>query len=140
MQLSDRYLLAAIACALLGMAAGIAMGLTHDFRLSPAHAHLNLLGWVTLALYGAYFRAVPRAGLSRAARVQFWLATIGVAMMAGPLAIALLGHREVEPLIGIGGFMVTGAMGVFGWIVWRTARVAAPAKAAATLPWAGTAR
>jgi hypothetical protein len=140
MQLSDRFLLAAIGCAMTGMAAGIGMAMTHDFTLAPAHAHLNLLGWVTLALYGAYFRAVPRAAESRAARTQFWLATIGAVLMVGPLAAALLGHREVEPLIGLGAFMVTGAMGLFGWIVWRAARAASPAKGAATLPWAETAR
>ena len=40
---------------------GIYMGMHEDFTLAPVHAHINLLGWVTLALYGLYHRGVERA-------------------------------------------------------------------------------
>ena len=40
---------------------GIWMGMHEDFTLAPVHAHINLLGWVTLALYGLYHRGVERA-------------------------------------------------------------------------------
>jgi hypothetical protein len=33
---------------LIGMLAGIAMGIEQDFALAPAHAHLNLVGGVLL--------------------------------------------------------------------------------------------
>ncbi|MEN3376701.1 MAG: hypothetical protein V7604_2056, partial [Hyphomicrobiales bacterium] len=33
-----------VTLALVGMAAGIVMGIRQDFSLAPAHAHLNLLG------------------------------------------------------------------------------------------------
>ena len=52
MRISDFCFLVAALSALGGMALGISMGITQDFTLSPAHAHLNLLGWVTMALYG----------------------------------------------------------------------------------------
>jgi hypothetical protein len=39
---------------LLGMLAGIAMGITQNFMLAPAHAHLNLVGGVLLFLFGLY--------------------------------------------------------------------------------------
>jgi hypothetical protein len=45
--------------ALIGMGLGIAMGISQDFSLTPVHAHLNLLGWVSMLLYGLYYR--PRA-------------------------------------------------------------------------------
>lgn len=51
-ELPFRFLLIAVAVALVGMCGGIFMAATQDFTLAPAHAHLNLLGWVTLALYG----------------------------------------------------------------------------------------
>ncbi len=35
------------AAALCGMGLGIFMGISHDFSLTPVHAHVNLLGWVT---------------------------------------------------------------------------------------------
>jgi hypothetical protein len=38
--------------ALAGIAMGIGMAASHDHSLMPAHAHLNLLGWVSLFLFG----------------------------------------------------------------------------------------
>src|SRR5437588_12990110 len=34
---------------LIGMSLGIYMGASEDHSLYPAHAHLNLIGWVTMA-------------------------------------------------------------------------------------------
>lgn len=61
------FLSTAAACLLAGVGLGIAMGITHDFSLSPVHAHLNLLGWTSLALIGLTLRAYPELLRSRAA-------------------------------------------------------------------------
>jgi hypothetical protein len=53
------FLTAAALCMVGGVALGIAMGMSHDFRLAPVHAHLNLLGWTSLALMGLTYRAWP---------------------------------------------------------------------------------
>ena len=53
-----------------GMVLDIAMGISEDFALQPAHAHLNLLGGVLLFLFGLYHRLVPAAGASQLAKVQ----------------------------------------------------------------------
>jgi cbb3-type cytochrome oxidase subunit 1 len=47
------------------------MGIAHDFTLAPVHAHSNLVGWVSLALFGAIYRAFPELAVSRLARVHF---------------------------------------------------------------------
>jgi hypothetical protein len=49
---------------LVGMVAGIVMGIREDFTLAPAHAHLNLVGGVLLFLFGEHdscFRLSPLA-------------------------------------------------------------------------------
>jgi len=38
------------------MAWGIFMAASRDHSSMPAHAHLNLLGWVSLFLFGIYYR------------------------------------------------------------------------------------
>ena len=53
---------------LIGMLAGIAMGVKQDFALAPAHAHLNLVGGVLLFLFGLYYRLVPAAAENRLAK------------------------------------------------------------------------
>jgi hypothetical protein len=46
------FLATAAFCLVCGVGMGIAMGMAHDFHLAPVHAHLNLLGWTSLALMG----------------------------------------------------------------------------------------
>src|SRR5467141_607086 len=53
---------------LVGMLAGIVMGIQQDFALAPAHAHLNLIGGVLLFLFGLYYRLVPAAGTTTLAK------------------------------------------------------------------------
>jgi hypothetical protein len=45
-----------------GIGLGIYMAASEDHSLAPAHAHLNLLGWVTMMLYGLYHRYAPNSG------------------------------------------------------------------------------
>ena len=53
---------------LCGMVFGITMGIRQDFTLAPAHAHLNLIGFVLMFLVGLYYRIVPAAGAGLLAR------------------------------------------------------------------------
>lgn len=81
------FLVAALA-AMTGMALGIHMGIAQDFTLAPAHAHLNLLGWVTMALYGLYHRGVVRQNMIPV-RIQAGAGAVGACLMAGGLAAYL---------------------------------------------------
>ena len=53
-KISVAFFGAAVLYALLGMSLGMFMGATEDFTLAPVHAHINLLGWATLALMGTF--------------------------------------------------------------------------------------
>src|ERR1041385_7117153 len=77
---------------LIGMLAGIAMGITQDFALAPAHAHLNLVGGVLLFLFGLYYRLVPAAGTTLLARVQGWLHIAGAIVF--PAGVAVVRSEE----------------------------------------------
>lgn len=86
------FLTTALLCLLVGEGLGIYMGMAQDFLLSPAHAHLNVLGWVTLAAFGLMHRAYPALGASRIAGAQCALAiAANIAMPAG-LGLMLLGY------------------------------------------------
>ena len=66
-----------ISTALAGMAFGIFMGIKQDFLLAPAHAHLNLLGFVTMFLSALYYRVFPQAAASKLAVYQAVVSVIG---------------------------------------------------------------
>ena len=74
-------------CLLAGMTMGMQMGGSGDFTLMPAHAHLNLLGWVTMSLYGTFY-ALTRETLSgKLAWANFALAAVWPSRMAGSTPI-----------------------------------------------------
>ena len=61
------FLLLAAMSLVAGVVLGIWMGITHDFRFMPVHAHLNLLGWASQALFGLVYRAYPSLARARLA-------------------------------------------------------------------------
>jgi len=104
---------------LIGMGFGIFMGATENFALAPAHAHLNLIGWVTMALYGTFY-ALAREASKRLAWTVFWLNNAGAAMMFPSLAMVLsFGDSSpfLLPLI-ISEFLALGGMLCFAFSVW----------------------
>jgi hypothetical protein len=107
---------------LIGMLAGIAMGITQNFVLAPAHAHLNLVGGVLLFLFGLYYRLVPAAGTTALAKVQGWLHIAGGILFPVGVAAVLLKGPSVEAAPIAGSLIVVAAMVLFAVIVFRTAR------------------
>jgi hypothetical protein len=108
---------------LLGMLAGIAMGITQNFMLAPAHAHLNLVGGVLLFLFGLYYRLVPGAGATTLARVQGWLHIAGGILFPAGVAVVLLKGPSFEAAPIAGALTVVAAMLLFTVIVFRTSQV-----------------
>lgn len=103
--------------ALIGMAYGIRMAASGDFALAPAHAHLNLLGWVSIALYGTFYALVPAASASMLAKAQVTLAEIGVLVFTPGVALAILGRGEA--VVGIGAILIMLSMLLFVIVVVR---------------------
>lgn len=101
----------------LGMFFGIWMSAAHDHTLSGAHAHLNLVGWVTMALFGVFYHLVPGAAQSPLAKVHFALATIGVWFMVPGIALAIMGRTELPVIIG--SFATVASMLLFLFVVLR---------------------
>lgn len=94
------FITAALLCLLVGEGLGLHMGMNEDFLLAPAHAHLNLLGWVTLAAYGLLHRAYPALATSRMAAFQCWFAVASNILMPVGLAMMLLGGAATLVKVG----------------------------------------
>lgn len=114
------FFTAATVCALCGMVWGAVMGSNEDFTLAPAHAHLNLVGWATLALMGAFYALSKQGG--RLGWLNFWLSTVGVAIFVPSLALMLAGVKAATVGVMIGPLLALLGMLVFLWMVlaaWR---------------------
>jgi hypothetical protein len=110
----------------LAVALGIVMGASGDHTLAAVHAHLNLLGWVTMALFALIGMAHPAITEGPVATAQFWLYNIGVPVMLGALAFRLKGYAAAEPVIGLASFIVGIGVALFAWMA-LTRIVARPA-------------
>jgi hypothetical protein len=108
-----------------GMIFGIWMSASHDHTLAGAHAHLNLVGWVTMALFGVFYHFVPAATGTRLATLHFILATLGVWFMVPGIALAIQGKTEIPAIIG--SFLTLGSMLIFLWTVVTSGRRVAAA-------------
>jgi hypothetical protein len=88
------FLLLATACLIGGVSMGIWMGIVHNFQLAPVHAHLNLLGWASLALFGLAYKSYPALAHSRLALVHF--AASATSAVVFPFGIYLsIAHQSI---------------------------------------------
>lgn len=56
-----RFFKIAVVYFVIAILLGLLMGILHDFSLTSVHAHLNLLGWVSMVLFGAIDHFYPDA-------------------------------------------------------------------------------
>lgn len=98
---------------LIGVGFGMFMSIAHKFEFASAHAHINLLGWVSLALAGFVYHTFPKAAESMLGKIHFWLHNIGLPIMMIGLIILISGAGNTEPVIAVGGVLVTVAVILF---------------------------
>ncbi|SFP38437.1 hypothetical protein SAMN05216330_10757 [Bradyrhizobium sp. Ghvi] len=100
-----------------GVLLGVMMGASGDHSLFPLHAHINLLGWVSMALFGLTATAYPSVGAGRIAGAQFWMHNAGVPVMFVALLLKLRGVEAAEPVLGIASIVVGLSVLLFAWLV-----------------------
>ena len=82
------------------VALGVGMGASGDHSLFPLHAHLNLLGWVSMVLFGLLGKVFPGIADNLLAKLHFWLYNLSLPVLAFALYRVLKGHAGMEPLLG----------------------------------------
>ncbi|MCM2562073.1 hypothetical protein M8756_07890 [Lutimaribacter sp. EGI FJ00015] len=122
--LSYLYFKTAIVFLAIGIAAGIHMSIVGNHDVVGAHAHTNLLGWVTMALFGTYYAFEPEKARSRLARIQYGVYTTGVAVMMPSLYFMLRGDPALEPLVAISSLVVFAGVLLFAVVVFLGKRPA----------------
>ena len=115
----------AVLYALLGIGMGIVMGAQHDFTNKSVHVHINLLGWVSMAVMGVAYQVFPGMGRSALAKAHFWLHNLGLPVMMTGLYGLMHAWPNAEPLIGIGSLAVALGFGAFALNAWLNAGKAA---------------
>lgn len=97
-RLDLKFLALGAAMLVVGVSMGIYMGMVHDFQLSPVHAHVNLVGWVSLSLFGIVYKLFPELQARRLAKLHFALAAPAGVVFPFGIALAVLAEK---PLLAI---------------------------------------
>jgi len=126
---SATWLRIAVVYFVVGVTLGIVMGASGDHSLRPVHAHINLLGWVSMTLFGLIGHFWPATTQGRVADVQFWLYNISVPVLLVMLALLLRGNAALDPLIGAASVVTGVAVLLFAYLVFTGVKPAAAASA-----------
>lgn len=96
----ERYFVGTgVVLGIIGMILGIGMGIREDFTLVPVHSHLNLVGWVSLVLFGLCYRA-GIAKADRWARAHFWVAAAAAILFPVGIYIAVTRQQPGFAIFG----------------------------------------
>jgi cytochrome c oxidase cbb3-type subunit 1 len=132
------FVYACIIYAIIGFSWGALMGGIQEFRhfvdhrmhgqlIVRAHTHVNLLGWVEMAIFGAVYYFIPRLvrrpiHSMTLVKVHFWMHNVGlvgmvvlftIAGVIGGMASVEMSPEEVEPMVS----PLLATMGIFGTLV-----------------------
>jgi hypothetical protein len=113
-RVSKAFFTVAVLCGLAGMAWGMHMGKSGDHSMLPAHAHLNLLGWVGLAIMGGFYALpgtlkggwLPWANLALSAYGAISMAVLLPKVLTGKLPGAVMVTTEIPIVLGMLLFLV----------------------------------
>ena len=119
-RISAAFFSVGVLCVLCGMGFGMWMGAHQNFTAAPAHAHLNLVGWVTMALYGTFY-ALSQNYSRKLAWIQFGVSTLGILVMIPSLFLLLLNGNDpkFEPGVTAGSMIVFLGMLLFAVSVFK---------------------
>jgi hypothetical protein len=120
--ISRFYFAMAITYLMVGIGVGLHMSIIHDHTAVGAHAHINLLGWVTSAVFGGYYALNPQKAEGWLPRVQCGLYSIGLIVMLPALYLMLTGTPGFEPAVAAGSMAVASGVFLFAAVVFTRGR------------------
>src|SRR5882757_3593518 len=112
-RVSELFFKTAIVFLILGIAAGLQMAISGDHGAFPAHAHINLLGWVTSAIFGGYYALNPAKAARRIAMIHYGVYTVGLVVLLPALYLRVLGNPALEPIVAVGSLIVAASVLIF---------------------------
>jgi hypothetical protein len=125
MSMSRGYLLVGVLYLVIGIVLGGYMSATNDHTLAPLHAHINLLGFAVMSIFGIVFRLIPAVGENGLAKAQFWLHQAGALVLLVMLFLLLNGsitEAAMVPLAPIAELAILIAVLLFGWNLFQNAK------------------
>lgn len=120
--MAQLYFRTAILFLIAGICIGIYMSISGNHAVVGAHAHVNLLGWVTSALFGTYLALNPSKATGLLPRLQYIIYVLGVVVMGGSLYLMLDGNAAMTPVVAAASLIAFAGVLLFAVIIFMPAR------------------
>jgi cbb3-type cytochrome oxidase subunit 1 len=142
----ERFVIGFIRASLVWLGIGVLIGLSmslwpgQTLVYRAAHMHANLLGFVSMMIFGVAYHVIPRftgqpLHSRRLPLLHLWLANAGLAAMMVGWMGRVLAPTVAAVLVPVGGVLSTVGTALFIFNLWRTLdRAATPAKPATGMP------
>lgn len=109
---------------------GVSMGAIYILSMVPqelitAHAHINLIGWVSMMIFGVAYHILPRFSgkplySEQLAITHFWLANVALIGMAGFMVATAFGLSDGLKYAGPFGALQAIATYIFAYNMFKT--------------------
>lgn len=122
MNVSRNFILIGAVYLTLGIVLGSYMGASGNHGPSVAHAHINLLGFTLMTIFGLTYRVFPEMGQTGLAKVHFWLHLVGsivLLVMLFLLTTEVITEAAMMPLAPISELLVLLGVLVYLWNVFK---------------------
>ncbi len=133
-----RFIKAALVWLGVGVVIGLGMALQPRWiAFRPAHMHANLLGFVSMMIFGVAYHVIPRftghpLHSRRLAAAHVWVANAGLAGMVGGFVLRVYAARPGTVLLGAGATLSAAGAFFFIYNLWRT--MDRPVRLSSSLP------
>lgn len=127
-----RFIRASLAWLALGITLGLCMAAHPAWIIyRPAHVHMNLVGFVSMMIFGVAYHVVPRfTGNPLASRTlpgyHWWFSNLGLAGMTTGFVLQPHAGMHGAVFLVAGGVLETIGAYLFVYNVWRTTGVRMP--------------
>lgn len=110
--------------ALIGGLLGSDLAGRGDYAIVPVHAHILVVGWLSLFAYGLFYYVIEEVGMKRTVKAHFWSALIG----GGFMPIGMLLYYKVGNTASLIAFITSAsillvAFGLFVAIVFLDKKI-----------------
>jgi cbb3-type cytochrome oxidase subunit 1 len=116
MNISRWFLVIGSLYLIVGIGLGSHMGSSGDHTLAPVHAHINLLGFTLMTVFGLAYRLIPALADGFLAKAHFWLHQIGTLILLVALYLMMSGTVAAESIGFI--FPITEILVLLGALCW----------------------
>jgi hypothetical protein len=126
----DRFVVGFIRASLVWLGVGVLLGLlmtvwSPAVAYRPAHMHANLLGFVSMMIFGVAYHVIPRfTGRPLHSRtlpmLHLWVANAGLALLVVAWMTRLAAPWLAPVALPVGAVLSASGAGVFIYNLWRT--------------------